>query len=106
MHTRDFVLSTPGATSAWRQGCRQPRRTAGRLDILNSEVLGRFLDEGVPEADALYVAAETRRCVRDLEAGEELPEELHPWTREILARYEDKVASLFFTLGGGKMVRV
>ena len=104
MHARAVTPSTAAATRRWRQH-RRPR-AAGRLDVRSNEVLSRFLDEGVPEADVLYVAAETLRCVRDLKAGDELPDELHPWTREVLARYEDKVASLFFTLGGGRMVRV
>jgi hypothetical protein len=105
MHARILTPSTPAATSGWRQPrCRS--RAAGRLDLLSNEVLGRFLDEGVPEANVLYVAVETQRCVRDLKAGDELPDELHPWTWEILSRYEDKVESLFLTVSGGRMVRV
>jgi hypothetical protein len=105
MHARPFTLTTAAATSGWRHPHRRSR-AAGRLDMLSNEVLGRFLDEGVPEADVLYVAAETLRCVRDLKAGDELPDELHQWTREVLARYDDKVESLFLTVSGGRMVRV
>jgi hypothetical protein len=81
------------------------RRSAGHLDVLSVELLNRFLDEGVPESDVLYVAAETLHCLRDLNAGDELPEQLHPWTWEILTRYNDKADTLFMTTRG-TMVRV
>lgn len=108
MYGRTLTPSTPDATSGWRQDprLRRPARPAGKLDLLSKEVLGRFLDEGVPEADVLYVAAETHRCIRAIEAGEELPENVHFWTNEILARYEEKAATLFFTLAGGRTVRI
>jgi len=51
MHARILTPSTAAATSGWRQP-RRRSRAAGRLDLLSNEVLGRFLDEGVPEADA------------------------------------------------------
>lgn len=92
-----------------RQQVRRTRRRGkpGKLDLLNPEVLRRFLDEGVPEPDVLYVAAETQRCVRHIEGGDDLPEQLHPWTTELLMRYgTDKVATLFFSTTGGRMVRV
>lgn len=84
------------------------RPPAGYLASISAEVLSRFLDEGVPEADVLYVATETLRCVRALELGEELPDQLNPFTREILVRYgfDDKTATLFMSLAGGRMVRL
>jgi hypothetical protein len=106
MHARVLTLKTAAATRRWRQHPRRLPRAAGRLDSLSREVLSRFLDEGVPESKVLYVAAETLRCVREIEAGNELPVELDPWTWEILSRYSDKAATLFMTVGGGRMVRV
>lgn len=108
MHARACTLTTAAATSGWRQYPRRRLSAAGRLDVVSRDVLSRFLDEGVPESKVLYVAAETLRCVREIEAGNELPEELDPWTWELLVRYGfgDKAATLFMSVAGGRMVRV
>lgn len=112
MAARALTPSTAHATRRWREQCHHNRGggtggrgTGGGPDVFTSDIIARFLDEGVPEGDVLYVASETLGCAAALTAGDELPDHLHLWTRRIIGRYADKLDSLFMA-ARGKVDRV
>jgi hypothetical protein len=97
------ALTTSPDAATWRHRatCRTRHPlNAGQRDGTSPEIITRLLDEGVPIADVYYVAVETMRCITVMADGDDLDDPLHPWTRELLARYDDKVACLFMSTRG------
>ena len=97
------ALTTSPDAATWRHQatCRKRHHArAGQLDVATPETIARLLDEGVPNADVYYVAAETMHCIAAIANGDDPDTPLHPWTRELLARYDDKVTCLFMSTRG------
>lgn len=106
MCTRQNCLNCAAARRHKRRG--DARRTAhGTLRPTSPDVRRRLLDEGVPSSDVKLVALEIERCIRFVsEGGDDIAViRLHPWTHTILARYRDKVRTLFMSTRGGGLAR-
>ena len=90
--------------AVWRHKHRGPRfrMGSGKLASTTLDVAARLLAEGVPAADLDVVAAEVERCIRFMndDGDDVLYIRLHPWTLELVERYNDKLVSLLMTTRG------
>lgn len=72
------------------------------LDSRSPVFAARLRDEGVPADDVQAVATQLNRILpfATTTGSDVAVVRLHPWTMELVARYGDKLASLFMTSRG------
>jgi hypothetical protein len=94
-YTRKIEGSKPSEGKAPRT------RRRGELEVKNPQIKQRLMDEGVPEVEVVVVASQIKQCLPLLIRGDDVAYvRLHPWTAELLARYGDKVQTIFWTTRG------
>lgn len=90
--------------AVWRHRRRRPHthRTRGTLALSSRDLAARLRDEGVPASDIALVATELERLAPLVgSVGDDTRSIcVHPWTAELIARYEDKLYTLLMTTRG------